>query len=115
MYNDARSQILYARRFENDRTPNDPSACVERLGKDAPASCNAATLSGLQRIEGTDKTTLNTLQLIQSSMRLLLVVDSSVVEFWLNPRILLVEVEYHFLVLYNASLQSQHFSYPRVR
>ncbi|KEQ91376.1 hypothetical protein AUEXF2481DRAFT_500854 [Aureobasidium subglaciale EXF-2481] len=27
-----------ARRFRDDTTPNDPSACVERLRKDAPAS-----------------------------------------------------------------------------
>jgi hypothetical protein len=41
VYRHVRSQMLDARRFESDRTPNDPSACVERLRKAAaPASCN---------------------------------------------------------------------------
>jgi hypothetical protein len=51
---------------KSDRTPNDPSACVERLRKAAAPAI--ATLSGTR---GTDKPTLNTLQLVQSSMQLL--------------------------------------------
>jgi hypothetical protein len=32
--------MLDARRFKSDRTPNDPSAAWNALGKAAPASCN---------------------------------------------------------------------------
>lgn len=94
MYHHARSQMLDARRFENDRTPNDPSACVERLRKDAPATreshCNIVRASKDQR-DRQDHAKYPAADTKQHTAAL--VVDISVVKFELDPRVLLVEDE----------------------
>ncbi|KEQ58535.1 uncharacterized protein M437DRAFT_69881 [Aureobasidium melanogenum CBS 110374] len=88
------SQMLDARRFENDRTPNDPSACVERLRKDAPTTreshCNIVRASKDQR-DRQDHAKHPAADTKQHTAAL--VVDFSVVKFELDPRVLLVEDE----------------------
>ncbi|KAI5205334.1 hypothetical protein E4T39_03030 [Aureobasidium subglaciale] len=101
VYTNESSQMLDARRFRSDRTPNDPSACVERLRKDAPANgCNTA-----RDCKGIDNAKHRAAGTNQHAAAL--VVDMSVVSFWLDPRVL-VDDALRFLDLDGAGLGLQH-------
>ncbi|KAI5206650.1 hypothetical protein E4T38_03712 [Aureobasidium subglaciale] len=90
-----------ARRFRDDTTPNDPSACVERLRKDAPASGRNTA----RDCKGTDNAKHPAAGTNQHAAAL--VVDMSVVSFWLEPRVL-VDDALRFLDLDEAGVELQH-------
>lgn len=91
--------MLDARRFKTDRTPNDPSACVERLRKDAPAK-----LQHCPGFKGTDNAKHPAAGTNQHAAAL--VVDISVVNFRLDPR-LSEKDALGFIDLCNAGLGSE--------